>query len=77
MSYLVGDRLVAGEQCLAHAIAVHGSQPIVIRCCETGTLSRQPAPVGGWTEIQIKRIVSPFPWYLVTLGCVTVADSEI
>ena len=77
MSYLVGDRLVAGERCMAHAIAVHGTQPVTIRCCETGMISRQPAPDGGWTEERIKRIVSPFPWYIVTLGCVTVADSEV
>ena len=77
MSYLVGDRLVAGAQCMAHAIAVHGTQPITIRCCETGMISRQPAPVDGWTEDQIKRIVSPYPWYIVTLGCTIVADSEV
>lgn len=75
--HIVGDRIVAGPQCMAHAISVHGAQPITIQCCETGKVCRLPAPADGWTEDQIKRIASPFSWYLVTLGCTIVADSEV
>ena len=47
MSYLVGDRLVAGEQCMAHAIAVHGTQPVTT--CQLPSPSLRRPSLAYWS----------------------------
>lgn len=73
----ISGLLIPDGPCLNHAVTSHGRQPVVFRCCETGSIYRVVPSNTRWTAESLRALVPPYRWYVATLGCVTIADCEV